>query len=51
MNLESTDFYRVRLDNGVGTINLHGVLWNWATGQSPDFLVHEPSAGIDSVCP
>jgi hypothetical protein len=51
VNLESSEFYRIQLERNAMRASMHDVLWNWFTGAQPQFVVHEPTAGVDSVCP
>ncbi len=52
VNLESTAFYDIQLDSApYGPLSLQDTLGNWLAGAAPTFLVHNPPAGITSVCP
>lgn len=53
VNLETGDFYRIRLDDGSRQpVSNHDVLWNWLndTGETT-FIVHDPDNGVTSHCP
>jgi hypothetical protein len=50
LNLNVTDFYDVRATNGAEEVSMHDLLSNWVRGTQPSRVIHNPSAGIASVC-
>ncbi len=51
LNLNVSSFYEVMLMSGAESVSMHDLLSRWVRDTPPYRAIHEPTAGLTSVCP